>query len=476
MRCKQSRRYRRYSKVERIAVGFNAAILAVQGDEPVVAVVAERREERNSGDGALPCGLFSPTSARWQPGDGAALLRAGHRPASSSGPPGRSARSARPSHPTAQRKRPTSPVVAVSYLALVDPSRINDRDGASWRSWYAYFPWEDWRRGKPGVPDGDHRAPPRGLGAARRRRQRHARDGPRPAPAHRLRLRRRRLGRGEGARALRASERGRPARRVAAMARSPVPIPCLRGRCRGCGTRCSAISARCSPAPSASCGARQVPAGGVRADARACSRCSSCRRRSRRSWDRICTSRISAAWWRPAGWSSRPASTACAPAAGRPSSTASAATCCWSGPPPACGSRPDGLTLFVIPGLVPGIQLSAGSAAEPVDPGDKRRDDRSNLSRLLEFATVAPLIKPGCIAAWIGECHGQDRSYLGRGRHRLGDHRRLVASAKRRDHSFWAAWSFLVPPMLLILLVMPSHKGPRPRRPGIDEIEDRQAF
>ena len=44
----------------------------------------------------------------------------------------------------------------------------------------------------------------------------------------------------------------------------------------------------------------------------------------------------------------------------------------------------------------------------------------------------------------------------------------LVASAKGRDHS--------LPPMLLILLVMPSHKGPRPRRPGIDEIEDRQAF
>jgi hypothetical protein len=52
----------------------------------------------------------------------------------------------------------------------------------------------------------------------------------------------------------------------------------------------------------------------------------------------------------------------------------------------------------------------------------------------------------------------------------------IVASIKRRDHSFWAAWSFLVPPMLLILLLMPSHKGPRPRRPGIDEIEDRQAY
>jgi H+/Cl- antiporter ClcA len=51
----------------------------------------------------------------------------------------------------------------------------------------------------------------------------------------------------------------------------------------------------------------------------------------------------------------------------------------------------------------------------------------------------------------------------------------IVASIRRRDHSFWAAWSFLVPPMLLILLLMPSHKGPRQRRPGIDEIEDRQA-
>jgi hypothetical protein len=52
----------------------------------------------------------------------------------------------------------------------------------------------------------------------------------------------------------------------------------------------------------------------------------------------------------------------------------------------------------------------------------------------------------------------------------------IVASAKGRNHSFWAAWSFLVPPMLLIVLLMPSNKGPRLRRPSIDEIEDRQAF
>jgi hypothetical protein len=49
----------------------------------------------------------------------------------------------------------------------------------------------------------------------------------------------------------------------------------------------------------------------------------------------------------------------------------------------------------------------------------------------------------------------------------------LLAGIKRRDHSFWLAWSFLFPPMLLILIVMPTNKGPRPRRPSIDEIEGR---
>jgi hypothetical protein len=48
----------------------------------------------------------------------------------------------------------------------------------------------------------------------------------------------------------------------------------------------------------------------------------------------------------------------------------------------------------------------------------------------------------------------------------------ILAGTKGRDHSFWAAWSFLLPPMVLILLFVPAHKGPRLRRPSIDEIED----
>lgn len=49
----------------------------------------------------------------------------------------------------------------------------------------------------------------------------------------------------------------------------------------------------------------------------------------------------------------------------------------------------------------------------------------------------------------------------------------LVAGIKRRDHSFWAAWSFMFPPMLLVLLLMPANKGERPRRLSIDEEERR---
>ena len=68
----------------------------------------------------------------------------------------------------------------------------------------------------------------------------------------------------------------------------------------------------------------------------------------------------------------------------------------------------------------------------------------------------------------------QDHYLLGHRRdRRIGVVAGILARVKRRDHSFWAAWSFLFPPMLLILLVMPANKGPRPRRPGIDEIEER---
>ncbi|MEQ9520018.1 MAG: NAD regulator [Parvibaculum sp.] len=42
-------------------------------------------------------------------------------------------------------------IVSVGYLALTRGG--GERDGALWRSWYQYFPWEDWRDGKPAIID-----------------------------------------------------------------------------------------------------------------------------------------------------------------------------------------------------------------------------------------------------------------------------------------------------------------------------------
>lgn len=49
----------------------------------------------------------------------------------------------------------------------------------------------------------------------------------------------------------------------------------------------------------------------------------------------------------------------------------------------------------------------------------------------------------------------------------------ILAGVKNRDYSFWIAWCFVLPPMVVVLLMMPRHEGPRPRRPSLDEQERR---
>jgi hypothetical protein len=131
--------------VEPIAVGLNAAVFAVQGDEPVVAVVQARREER--GDGALPGGLFSPR----QHDSLEAALRfwVKHQTGIELGSARQICTLGGRHGATGEAQSQGLPVVTVCYLALVAPDRVEDSDGVRWRSWYAYFPWEDWRRGKP---------------------------------------------------------------------------------------------------------------------------------------------------------------------------------------------------------------------------------------------------------------------------------------------------------------------------------------
>jgi hypothetical protein len=130
---------------EPVSVGLSAVIVTVRGDEPVVAVVPNR--SGHASDAALPCGPFSPRQhktletglrfwVRQQTGIELSLARQictlGDRESQHKELPGQD-----------------PAVVSVCYLAPVRPEQLSDAGEAAWQSWYAYFPWEDWRRGKP---------------------------------------------------------------------------------------------------------------------------------------------------------------------------------------------------------------------------------------------------------------------------------------------------------------------------------------
>jgi hypothetical protein len=134
---------------EPIAVGLHAAIFAMREDEPVVAIIPAVRGER-VGDGALPCGPFSPREHKTLE---AGLLSSVLRQT------GIELAAARQlctvgdrvglNHGLAQPAADAPANIAVCYLALVPPARLGGHGNALWRSWYAYLPWEDWRQGKP---------------------------------------------------------------------------------------------------------------------------------------------------------------------------------------------------------------------------------------------------------------------------------------------------------------------------------------
>lgn len=42
-------------------------------------------------------------------------------------------------------------VLSIGYLALVREPRHRTGESATWHDWYRYFPWEDWRGGRPAI-------------------------------------------------------------------------------------------------------------------------------------------------------------------------------------------------------------------------------------------------------------------------------------------------------------------------------------
>ena len=136
------------SQSGQVEIGLNAAIIAVADDEPVVLVVREEPDACGATEG-LPFGPFSPLEHRtleiglraWvleQTG-----LELGYvEQLYSFGDRGRHA-----------EPGDTGPhVVSIGYLALTRAGGVQLERG-TWRSWYSYFPWEDWRRGRPGILD-----------------------------------------------------------------------------------------------------------------------------------------------------------------------------------------------------------------------------------------------------------------------------------------------------------------------------------
>ena len=129
---------------EEVAIGLSAAVLAMQGDEPVVAVLPVLGTS-HAMDATLPSGRFSPREhASLEKGLRSLALREA----------GLKLGFAQQLYTFGERAAPHNGIgapvfVSVCYLALLGPEHCQSRNGGSWRSWYDFLPWEDWRRGRP---------------------------------------------------------------------------------------------------------------------------------------------------------------------------------------------------------------------------------------------------------------------------------------------------------------------------------------
>lgn len=127
-----------------VSIGLSAAIVSVADDQPCVLTV----RPSSQADDALPFGPFDPKHHRtlesglrsWVAeqtyldlGYAEQLYTFGDR--------GR--------HLVARGEGPR--VVSVGYLALTRQSGSLKAPDTTWRDWYGYFPWEDWRKAPPSV-------------------------------------------------------------------------------------------------------------------------------------------------------------------------------------------------------------------------------------------------------------------------------------------------------------------------------------
>jgi hypothetical protein len=132
------------SDVAAVEIGLTAAIVSVEEQEPRILIIKPEDQSR----AALPFGLFTPTTHRtldiglrsWVK-DQTGLDLGYVEQLYTFGDRGRHA----------CEGDVGLQVVSIGYLALTglgEPCGVKSGD---WRSWYDYFPWEDWRDGKPAI-------------------------------------------------------------------------------------------------------------------------------------------------------------------------------------------------------------------------------------------------------------------------------------------------------------------------------------
>jgi len=130
-----------------VGIGLNAAIIAVADNEPVALVVRGGADSVGATD-VLPFGPFNPREHRTLEGG----LRAWVHDQT-----GLDLGYAEQLYTFADRGRHAEPsdaaphVVSIGYLALTQAVGHHGLTDGVWRSWYQYFPWEDWRRGRPEI-------------------------------------------------------------------------------------------------------------------------------------------------------------------------------------------------------------------------------------------------------------------------------------------------------------------------------------
>lgn len=140
---------------QNILIGLSAVIVAVQSNEPKVFIVRGAEHALSAGvkpvneeGDALPFGPFEPDKhatielglRSWvksqtplNPGYVEQLYTFGNRGRYA----GQAAESAR--------------VISIGYLALTYADQTKTTEKVFWGDWYSYFPWEDWREGRPKI-------------------------------------------------------------------------------------------------------------------------------------------------------------------------------------------------------------------------------------------------------------------------------------------------------------------------------------